>query len=117
MIHAVYFDILFAFVSVTLGLLLFVTRMSFKRCGCVSSPFAGIAVLCLGSLSWLAFGFLALSALLDYGGLHTIGYRGHWGYTSARLLAFLAWLAMMSVIRTSFVEHDKCKLNTKQTAL
>lgn len=115
MIQAVYFDIAFAVVSVVLGLALFLTRMSIKRYDCTSSPFLEIAILCLGSLSWSVFGALALSALLDYGGLHTIGYRGHWGYTSARLLAFLSWLAVLAATHESFVNHDKhsCKLRDK----
>ena len=104
--HAIYFDILFAMFAVVLGSTSFCSRMSLGN-RCVNSPFLEIAIICLGSMSWLVFGFLAVSALMEYGGLHSAGYRGHWGYTLGRLLAFLCWLAMLYKIRKSLLSHDK----------
>ncbi len=105
--QAIYLDFIFAFISVVLGSIFLCSRMSFGK-RCIHSPFVDIAILCLGSFSWLVFGFLAVSAWLDYGGLHTIGYRGHWGYTLARSLFFVSWLATLYKIHRSFICHDRC---------
>lgn len=106
LLHAVHFDFMFALISVVAGAALFVSRMSI--CGrCVHSPFLYIFIICFGSFSWLVFGFLAVSAALDYGGLHSMGYRGHWGYTFARSLGFTVWLATLYIINEALMDHDK----------
>ena len=104
--HPIYFDFVFALISVVLGALMFISRMSIGA-RCVNSPFLYIAIICLGSFSWVVFGFLAVSAGLDYGGYHTVGYRGHWGYTLGRSFGFITWIMVLYAIYSSFSKRDK----------
>ncbi len=65
----------------------------------VYTPILELSIVCAGSLGWSAFALLALSAITAYPPLHSAGYMGHWGYTSARFFAFVAWLLTLLMIR------------------
>lgn len=105
-IQPVYIDLTLSIISVLLGTFVFVSRMCIHQKTRLS-PMQDIIILCLGSLGWTIFGFLATSAALDYGDLHSIGYRGHWGYFSGRLAWFFAWMFMLRKIYCSFKTYDK----------
>lgn len=97
MIAPIYLDLTMAVCAVVLGLVVMLTRMRVVDDG-VYTPILELALVCAGALSWAVYGFLATSAITAYPPLHTVGYQGHWGYTLARFLGFVAWILSLLLI-------------------
>lgn len=111
MIKPIYIDLALSVVAMTAGLFLMFARMKVSNKD-VYTSITDVAIICAGSLSWAAFGFLALSALTKYPPLHSDGYIGHWGYTSARILVFTAWVWTLYLIN-HYSAYMQCKMIKK----
>ncbi len=117
MISPIYIDLTVSFCAVTLGLVVLFTRMRVVADE-VYTPMLEAMVVCAVSLSWAIFFFLALSAITLYPPLHSDGYEGHWGYTSARALAFIGWVfTLLMITRYSAYMQIRKKYIKKQTEL
>ena len=117
MIAPIHLDLAMAACAVVLGLAVMFTRMRVVDDD-VYTPILELSLVCAGALSWAVYGFLALSAIISYPPLHTMGYQGHWGYTLARFLGFVSWLlALLLVTRYSaYMQVRKLSSKHKQTA-
>ena len=108
MIKPVYIDLLLSFSAMIAGLLLMFARMKVSNRN-VYTAMSDVAIICAGSLSWAVFGFLALTVVIKYPPLHSVGYSGHWGYTLARILAFIAWMMTLYLINR-YSAYMQCKM-------
>ena len=117
MIAPIYLDLTMAVCAVILGLAVMLTRMRVVDDG-VYTPILELALVCAGALSWAVYGFLASSAIMSYPPLHTVGYQGHWGYTLARFLGFVAWLLSLLLITrySAYMQVRKASKKCKQHA-
>lgn len=112
MIAPIYLDLTMALCAVILGLFVMLTRMRVVDDG-VYTPILELALVCAGALSWSVYGFLATSAITSYPLLHTVGYQGHWGYTLARFLGFVAWLLALLLITRYSAYMQVRKISSK----
>lgn len=112
MISPIYIDLTISFLAVISGLVVMFTKMRVVADE-VYTPMLEAVVVCTISLSWAIFGFLALSAITLYPPLHADGYVGHWGYTSARVLAFFGWVFTLLMITrySAYMQFRKKPVN------
>ena len=108
MIKPIYIDLVLSVVAMAAGLFLMFARMKVSNKD-VYTSMTDVAIICAGSLSWAVFGFLAISVITKYPPLHADGYMGHWGYTSARILAFIAWITTLYLIN-QYSAYMQCKM-------